>query len=221
MKLDDWKRRVEELLGLGEAVRRTETVSYQIRYVDTQAFSGFRSAALSFLRNTYGQQHPYYTDFDHRVRNTYPESVESGIGILKGVQNEMAGGWLRTTKGLVSAEIFSDFLEMADYLLSEGYKDAAAVMVGSVLEEHLRQLCGEAGIAVSANRDGKDMPKKADALNAELAKAQVYNKIDQKQVTAWLGLRNDAAHGHYGEYDIEQVRAMLSGVMNFMARVSV
>ena len=38
------------------------------------------------------------------------------------------------------AELFADFLEMADYLLSEGYKDPAAVLGGSMLEEHLRQL---------------------------------------------------------------------------------
>jgi hypothetical protein len=31
-------------------------------------------------------------------------------------------------------------LEMASYLLAEGYKDAAAVLVGSSLEGHLRNL---------------------------------------------------------------------------------
>ena len=32
-------------------------------------------------------------------------------------------------------------LEMAEHLLAADYKDAAAVLGGGVLEEHLRQLC--------------------------------------------------------------------------------
>ena len=49
-------------------------------------------------------------------------------------------------KKLVSAEIFSDFLEMAAHVLEQDYKDPAAVMIGTVLEENLRQLCHSAGI---------------------------------------------------------------------------
>ena len=44
--------------------------------------------------------------------------------------------------------------------------------------------------------------------------------MDQKKITAWLDLRNKAAHGKYGEYNTDQVRQMLLGVTEFMARVS-
>ncbi len=63
-------------------------------------------------------------------------------------------------------------------------------------------------------------PKKADLMNADLAGAGVYNKLDQKSVTAWLDLRNKAAHGHYGEYTAEQVLSMLGAVQEFMTRVA-
>jgi len=89
------------------------------------------------------------------------------------------------------------------------------------LEEHLRQLCNKNGIAVTRTKNEKDVPLKADMLNSELAKADVYTKLDQKQVTAWLGLRNKAAHGEYDEYNEDQVRNMISGVVEFMARVAV
>jgi hypothetical protein len=46
--------------------------------------------------------------------------------------------------------LFSDFLELASYLNSEGYKDAAAVICGGVLEGHLRKLSEKLGIAVVA-----------------------------------------------------------------------
>lgn len=60
--------------------------------------------------------------------------MENGRGILKAVKTEMEGGWVFTAKDIVSAEIFADFLEMSQYLLSEGYKDAAAVMIGKFVK---------------------------------------------------------------------------------------
>lgn len=65
----------------------------------------------------------------------------------------------------------------------------------------------------------KQVPKKADRLNAELAAANAYSKLDQKQITAWLDLRNNAAHGNYSAYAKEQVEQLLVGVTNFMVRV--
>jgi len=104
---------------------------------------------------------------------------------------------------------------MSEYLLSEGYKDPAAVIIGSVLEEHLRKLCDKNGIAVELS--GK--PKKADQLNSDLAAKPVYSKLDQKSVTSWLDLRNKAAHGKYTDYTSEQVVLYLQGIQNFMARI--
>jgi hypothetical protein len=109
---------------------------------------------------------------------------------------------------------------MAEHLLDRDYKDPAAVIVGSVLEEHLRQLCDANELPVEVEKEGKRIPLKADALNASLAKADVYNKLSHKNVTAWLDLRNNAAHGQYDEYTKEQVVLMLQGVSDFMARVS-
>lgn len=63
-------------------------------------------------------------------------------------------------------------------------------------------------------------PKKADRLNSDLAKSEAYTKLDQKSVTAWLDLRNNAAHGKYNEYTKEQVNFMFHGVTEFLARVS-
>ena len=89
------------------------------------------------------------------------------------------------------------------------------------MEEHLRQLCQRNGIDTQVQTATEVRPKKADRLNADLATADVYSKLDQKAVTMWLDLRNKAAHGHYGEYNSEQVRAMISAATEFMARVAV
>ena len=116
------------------------------------------------------------------------------------------------------AEVFADFLEMAEHLLTEGYKDPSAVLIGGVLEEHLRALCTLHEIATTSD---SSRPKKADQLNVELTKVGVYNRLDQKSITTWLDLRNKAAHGHYDEYAQRQVQLMAQGVRDFLARVSV
>ena len=46
--------------------------------------------------------------------------------------------------------IFGDHIEMAAHLLAEGYKDAAAVIAGGVLEAHLRLLAQNRDIEVPA-----------------------------------------------------------------------
>lgn len=142
-------------------------------------------------------------------------AVEPLRGILQALRDEYASGYLQSVIELVHADIFADFLDMAEYLLQQGYKDPAAVVTGSVVEAHLRKLCNKHGIAV-VKSDGS--AKKADALNSELAAGTVYSKLDQKSVTAWLDLRNKAAHGKYDEYTKEQVAVMLQGVRDFASR---
>jgi len=136
-------------------------------------------------------------------------------GTLRALRNDYESGYLQSVVELVHADIFADFLEMADYLIQQGYKDPAAVVAGSVLEEHLRKLCDKNGISV-VKPDGT--PKKADTLNSELASANVYPKLEQKSITAWLGLRNSAAHGKYDEYDQDQVATLIQGVREFAIR---
>lgn len=216
MNLEGLIQRIDQLIRNADEVLQTTESSY----VDEELFHAFRSASLSFLCMTFGKDHIHYDEFNSQVEIPTPYRSRIGRGILSAAREELAGGWLTTTKGLISAEIFSDFLEMAQHLLDEGYKDPAAVMAGSVLEEHLRQLCQKHGIPTETTKQGRPHPKKADTLNADLTKKQVYNRLDQKNVTAWLDLRNKAAHGKYQEYTEEQVALMLQSLSDFMVRVS-
>ena len=223
MKLADLLKRIDELLDHGQQVlstRYSEGTRFPVVHVKDAPMTGFRSASLSFIERVFGRDHPHFQQFTEKTENSFASDAERGVAILQAVRSEIAGGWLFTVKGLVAAELFSDFLDMADHLLSQGYKDPAAVVIGSVLEEHLRQLCIKHSIDIADEKDGKAVPRKADRLNSELAKKGVYTALDQKQVTAWLGLRNDAAHGKYSSYSEEQVKNFLAGSTEFMARVA-
>jgi len=137
------------------------------------------------------------------------------VGVVRALLHDIQSGYTKSLEELIHGSLFSDFLEMADHLLSTHYKDAAAVIVGSTLEAHLRQLCLKALIPLE---NSSSRPKAADALNSDLATAGVYSKLIQKNVTAWLGLRNNAAHGSYGAYDEQQVRLFLDGVRHFITQ---
>ena len=141
------------------------------------------------------------------------------VNILKALREDVSSGYVSSISEIIHADLFADFTEMAEHLLEEGYKDPAAVIIGSVLEEHLRKLCIKNSLPIeSADAKGVIRPKKADTLNSELAAANVYGKLDQKSVTAWLDLRNKAAHGHYGDYLKAQVDLLLQSVRDFITR---
>lgn len=135
-------------------------------------------------------------------------------GILNALRDDYSAGFMSTVEELVHADLFADFLDMAQELVSKNYKDAATVIAGSVLEEHLRKLARLNAVLTKAGSS----QKKADTINADLVKAGAYNKLEQKNVTAWLGLRNDAAHGNYGNYTSSQVNGMLANVRDFITR---
>jgi hypothetical protein len=133
-------------------------------------------------------------------------------GVLKALREDYARGRIQTFRERVHSDLFSDFLEMAEYLLEdEKLKDPAAVLAGSVLEEHLRKLCAKHSVSLPTK-------PKLDTMNGDLKKQGVYGGIDQKQVTYWAGIRNSAAHGQYTDYTAVQVREMVQGIRNFISR---
>jgi hypothetical protein len=53
---------------------------------------------------------------------------------------------------------------------------------------------------------------KLDKMNADLAKAGVYNKLVQKRITALADLRNSAAHGRPEQFSKDDVMNMIREV---------
>lgn len=147
-----------------------------------------------------------------RMHSAYCRHGSSVLGILNSVKHELDNGLVADFTKLVAASVFADFLEMAEYLLREGYKDAAAVLIGGVLEDTLRKLAEANRIDITKSNGA---PLTIDPLNVALAKADVYGKLVQKQITSWANLRNDAAHGDYSKYTTDQVQMMLLFVQGF------
>jgi len=172
------------------------------------------------IRRLYTESSEHYKSYTHALSTTNFYNLHSNwnthfaqlVGVSKSIQHDITTGFLIDFKSIVQADIFADFLEMGEYLLQEGYKDAAAVIIGTVLEDTLRKLSERNGLPV-ANASGK--PLTMEPLNVELAKQEVYSKLTQKQITSWAHIRNKAAHGEFDEYNAEQVQFMLLFVQGF------
>lgn len=186
-------------------------------YNDIQHLTTIARAAINrtgSVNSTYAKQ------ADSVLNSKLYESLKAVklIDVIEALSNDLKKGYLQTIEEWLHGELFADFLEMAGHLLDEGYKDAAAVIAGSTLESHLRQLCNKHNISIEIKTKLGMRPKKADQINSELTSTSVYSKLDQKNVTAWLDLRNKAAHGQYSEYSKEQVSLMVSGIRDFITR---
>lgn len=182
--------------------------------------TAFVTKSKAAIKRIAGAKSEYYEEFLRitKERCTDGSRVVPIFGIVTALKEDIENGYLKNLSEIIHSEIFADYLEMADHLLSSGYKDASAVITGSTLENHLRKMCLKNGIDLEQiNFKGKVLPKKADLLNSELCKKYIYNSLVQKQVTTWLDLRNKAAHGKYDEYTTEEVNLMIQGVTNFIA----
>lgn len=178
--------------------------------------------AVAAIERVGGQNSPYAKqakDIETQRRDLDLQFMALELfGVVEALRDDVAAGHLRSVQELIHGELFADFLDMSEHLLSEGYKDAGAVIAGSSLEAHLKKLCTKHGTSLSLATSGGSRPKKAEAMNIDLAKASAYSAIDQKNVTAWLGLRNAAAHGDYSKYTADQVKNLINEVRDFIKR---
>ena len=189
-----------------------------VSYVDGSLMKATRVSGLSFIEKLFGTDHSYYKEFDLESSNDYDYNATKSLVILEQIREEIEQGLIYSMKSLISADIFTDFIEMAEHLHENQYSLAAAVVAGSALESHLKSLAESNGIAVTIQIKDREAPKKADTINADLVKAGVYTKLEQKIVIAWLGIRNEAAHGNSEAFSDEQVNSMIRDLPGFISK---
>lgn len=190
-------------------------------HIDIAAIYDFLTLAKSTIEQIAGINSRYAKEVASIEAEDYAISYQTApiAGIVTALRSALQADFLETASELIHGELFSDFVEMAQHLLDEGYKDPAAVVVGAALESHLRQLCVKHGIETEVSSSKDPRAKKAERMNQDLAKEGVLGKGDKKSVTAWLDIRNNAAHGNFDEYSAEQVKVMIMGVRDFILRM--
>ncbi len=173
-----------------------------------------RTRALNLVRRACGEHSDHcraLLSIAEGDRNeAQPHRLLECLGILEAAEADFDRGLLLDLKALIHAEALGDLLEQAESLLSSGYYVPAASLAGALLEDGLRKLCDARGVTYP--------PKtKIDPLNSSLAKAGVYDKLVQKQITALADIRNNADHGHLDKFKVEDVDDMVKWTRRFLA----
>ena len=179
--------------------------------MDDELALTWKVKAKNLLVITCGKESQHYKEFIEAEKFHTHESSSDPFRRIKAVFNaakdDYQGGYLVSVKNLIQADVFDSELEQAQELLVSGYKLAAAVIAGVVLETALRDLCTKETINIG----------KLDKMNADLAKTGVYNKLQQKRITALADIRNSAAHGKAEEFVEDDVKRMIEEIEQFLA----
>ncbi len=161
-----------------------------------------------------GRLHRFKITHLHLTKSTIDRIEDDLIQIfaaLKVTKREIEGGLIYNISELAKIEVFSDYLEYGKDLLDSTHHIAAAVIIGSTLENELRVLCEKHGIDTK-NEKGKNLP--IEPMNEKLGKIE-YDLTIQKKITLYGGIRNDAAHGAYEKVKPKDVQDMYDFVLNF------
>lgn len=210
-------QRIDQLIEKGEAIiernhdraSRSKRVTSEEIDKDNGAFVEWQWQTVNFLANFIGRDNLYTQGFGSQVRTKLDKSVQAGLGILRALREDFESGFLTDIRTLVSAELFDDFLEMAEHLHANGYKDPAASLTGAVLEDGMRRIAGKKGVRLKTRED-------LSSLNQKLANAEVYNRLTQRRLQPWITLRNHADHGEFDEYSAADVAEMIRYVRSFL-----
>jgi hypothetical protein len=214
---------ISNLIAVGEELAKDiSTISGNLENEHIQQLLSMAARGGQLITSLYGQDSQYFQLFQTATQDqrftlmhaNWYAPLSNLVGLFKGMKHDIDSGMLSNIHNLIQADIFADFLEMAEHLLDEGYKDAAAVILGVVLEDSLRKLADTSGVP-TVKQNGRSLT--IDPLNIALAKKENYGPLVKKQITSWANLRNDAAHGHFDKYDEAQVKQMLLFVQTFCA----
>lgn len=210
----DFGRRFKELVQQADAIeasKKYESDDVRGYYVDPSEFLNWKVKVKHLLVSVCGESSQHFAQFVKSEEASFYTTNHTVFlrlrAVLDAARDDYQGGYFNKLKVLVQSEVFDSELDQAGELLSSGYVVAAAVTVGVVLEAGLREMCADNGIPAG----------KLDRMNADLAKAGIYNKLVQKQITALADIRNNAAHGRSDQFSREDVENMVKEVQRLLA----
>ena len=202
---------LSEIPGIETTIRRNHGELGDYDVMDDELALTWKVKVKNLLVSACGKQSQHYQEFIEAEKLNSYESTSDPFKRMKSVfiaaMDDYKGGYLTSIKNLIQADVFDSELEQAEELLSNGYKLAAAVIAGVVLETTLRDLCSREEISHS----------RLDKMNSDLAKAGIYNKLQQKRITALADIRNSAAHGKPDGFTDTDVTNMIRDIEQFLA----
>ncbi|MCY3767557.1 MAG: DUF4145 domain-containing protein [Gemmatimonadetes bacterium] len=181
----------------------------------------FVTSALAAIERIAGKDSPYNTNIPES-RVSSPLAVDglqaitranlhfmpTVTGVLISLRDAVDQGLLQSLESRLRANIHDDFLVQASELLDAGFHVAAIVLIGGVLEDHLRKMVQGQGLPLPKNGS---ISKYNDLLRKNTYYQSVWRRIQS------IGdLRNDAAHGKASNITAEDVNDAHNFVQRFI-----
>lgn len=205
----------EEIIAhANELIRIANTLSEN----DYAKFRGIHARVSDFLISFAGKNSPFLSQIESRsLPSDRSKAGQYLAEILKAYIAHLESGLIRglSPKRQAEIDVTSDFLDQAQGLLKSNkvHPAAPAVLIGAALEEFLRNWVEDVVLSLGNKKPG------LDAYSSTLREAELITKQDAKDISAWAGIRNHAAHGEWEELGgAERIRLMLDGVNLFMRR---
>jgi hypothetical protein len=171
--------------------------------------------AVEFLRMKAGARSEFYLRALDATKRMHASSACTMVRFA-------LNGWIEfAQRGLVELPVeaqyrqaaATDLMEQVEQLLQDKKVVPAApvMLAGAALEELLRAIVDTAQLKPRAK---PSINTYATALRA----AELITAQEMKDITAWAGLRNDAAHGHFERIELANARLMQQGINLFMQK---
>lgn len=130
-------------------------------------------------------------------------------GLLEGVQEDLENGFLLGQEFIIANEVFDSVLEEAKFFIDEQKnKDIGAMLLRIVLEDAIKRIARKENIDIEN--------KKISAINDELKTKGIFIQTIWRQNQAWIDIGNNASHGKFEEYNLNQVESFYQGLVNFL-----
>lgn len=216
-KYQRYSERLRDLIEEGKAVAKLERPSSVGPYIqdeDKIQAHGWLTKTRNILSAVFGNESIQVRQFEDVLPSGGIKHVEHSydvypiIGVLSGALDDLEEGFLINQEFLIADEVFDSILGEAKQLARTGYKDCAAVLARTVLENSLKRLARSEKIS-------EDL--RASVINDELRKKGKYSQSQWRYVQAWLDIGNAAAHGKFNEYNSEDVSNLIGGLEKFLA----
>ncbi len=206
-------------------MKREELIEHVKRLIQLAAqqrdITGNYAQICEFLRTYAGPKNSFLESVnEYNPKNCSEDYVSENVtSILKSYLSYIEAGLNAeiSPERKAQLDVVSDFLEMSQLLLdTKGvHPAAAAVLIGASLEEFLRTWVEAADLSIGSRKPG------LETYSQVLRDAELITKQDGKDITAWAGIRNHAAHGEWQEVsDKTRITLMLEGVNLFMRKYS-
>lgn len=152
----------------------------------------------------------------HEAPHNTEQTVERLRAVLIAFKDDVLAAGLFSTESAIHSSVFLDMLRMAEGLLRDSYKDAATVIGGTVLAEHLRKMCEFHGLSLDWVQGDSVIPKNVHQMNNALREFEAYGSREHEIIEAMNMVRLKALYSKTDEYTAEESRWVLSTLRDFI-----